>query len=472
MSRSISTEEQDEPLEALLQQQRDQFVRFYNKNRDLFTPREEAEAFRYFDAEGEELTPEQLYARREACLNNLNSAENYAKRTKSREQELRKEVQSRLGALPIAFDTKKRLLDEFFSSDLRGKEDVLKAVQKEEARVAEKRRTQNASIESKKTTYHDQLMSGEFQIYFSDADREFAWQSLLAVLASLRTNAARISRIQIFIDTLPGSLAYAKVQDEEYQKLLKKKIRTAEKQKLLLTQFREQSCVIKSTLLKALQEQEAEQETEKEEEQKATTSDDEKSPDTDEKKALEKKTFSQIQEYQKYYEQFPHGKTPEQFEKLSPEEKTETLKNRQQQNTEELTLLSIYLSLDNKTDGDKSIRVAQFKKLGLAEKKAHIDQFLKQIPDDLDASNLRGIELLKIVVDILRNKNRTVFASDQERIKLVNERIKDKRLSVHFEPHHFYSIKAILADFDEDRWEQPKTLSLAEKRLREREYVG
>jgi hypothetical protein len=54
MSRSISTEEQDEPLEALLQQQRDQFVRFYNKNRDLFTPREEAEAFRYFDAEGEE----------------------------------------------------------------------------------------------------------------------------------------------------------------------------------------------------------------------------------------------------------------------------------------------------------------------------------------------------------------------------------------------------------------------------------
>jgi hypothetical protein len=469
MSRSISTEEQDEPLEALLQQQRDRFVRFYIKNSDLFTPREEAEAFRYFDAEGEELTPEQLYARREACLNNLNSAENYAKRTKNREQELRKEVQSRLGALPIAFDTKKRLLDEFFSSDLRGKEDVLKAVQKEEARVAEKRRSQHESIESKKTAYHDQLMSGEFQIYFSDADREFAWQSLLAVVASLRTNAARISRIQIFIDTLPGSLAYAKAQDEEYQKLLKKKVLTAKKQKLLLTQFREQSCVIKSTLLKALQEQEAEQETV---EQNTTTSDDEKSPDTDEKKALEKTTFSQIQEYQRYYEQFPHGKTPEQFEKLSPEEKIETLKNRQQQNTEELTLLNIYLSLDNKTDGDKSIRVAQFKKLTLTEKKAHIDQFLKQIPDDLDASNLRGIELLKIVVDILRNKNRTVFASDQERIKLVNERIKDKRLSVHFEPHHFYSIKAILADFDEDRWEQPKTLSLAEKRLREREYVG
>ncbi len=467
MSRTISTEEQDEPLEELLQQQRTQFVRFYNKNRDLFTAKEEEEAFRYFDAEGEELTPEQLFTRREACLNNLNSAENYAKRTKSREQELRKEVQSRLGALPIAFDTKKRLLDEFFSSDLRGKEDVLKAVQKEEARVADKRRTQHESIESKKTTYHDQLMSGEFQIYFSDADREFAWQSLLAVLASLRTNAARISRIQIFIDTLPGSLAYAKAQDEEYQKLLKKKILTAEKQKLLLTQFREQSCVIKSTLLKEIKDQEAEKE-----EQKTETNEVEKDADTDEKKALEKKAFLQLQEYQKYYEQFPHGKTPEQFEELSPEEKTKMLKHRQQQNTEEITLLNIYLSLDNKTDADKSIRVAQFKKLGLAEKKAHIDQFLKQVPDDLDASNLRGIELLKIVVEILRNKNRTVFASDQERIKLVNERIKDKKLSVHFEPHHFYSIKAILADFDEDRWEQPKTLNLAEKRLREREYVG
>lgn len=466
MSRNISPEERDEVLDQLLEQQRAQFVRFYSKNRDLFTAREEAEAFKYFDAEGEELTPAQLYARREACLNNLNSAENYAQRTKNREAELRKEVQSRLGALPIAFDTKKKLLEEFFSSNLQGKEDVLRAVQKEEARVAEKRRHQHESIESKKSEYRDQLMGGEFQVYFSESDREFAWQSLLAVLASLRTNAARISRIQIFIDTLPNSLAYAKGQDQRYQALLKEKILDSGKQKLMLGRFREQSCLVKIALLKDLQLQDPEEpepqaETKKEEAINVNTD-----------KEQEQKLLLQLQEYQKYYEQFPHGHPPEQFERFSPEEKTETLQQRQQQHQEELSLLNIYLSLDNKTDGEKAVRVAQFKKLTLAQKKSHIDQFLKQVPDDLDASHIRGIELLKIVAEILRNKNRTVFASDQERIKLVNERIKAKHLSVHFEAHHFYTIKAILADYDEERWEQPKTLSLAEKRLREREYVG
>lgn len=465
MSRTISPEDRDELLDRQLEQQRAEFVRFYSKNRDLFTAREEAEAFKYFDAEGEELTPEQLFARREACLNNLNSAENYAQRTKNREAELRKEVQSRLGALPIAFDTKKKLLEEFFSSNLQGKEDVLKAVQKEEARVAEKRRHQHNSIESKKSEYRDRLMNGEFQLYFSESDREFAWQSLLAVLASLRTNAARISRIQIFIDTLPNSLAYAKAQDQQYQDLLEEKIIDKNKRKLMLGRFREQSCLIKTTLLKDLQIQEAEEpeiETTPEEQQ-ATAK-----PDRD----LEQKMLLQLQEYQKYYEQFPHGKTLEEFERLSPEEKTEVLAQRKQQHQEELSLLTIYLSLDNKTDDEKKTRVAQFKQLTLTQKQAHIDQFLKQVPDDLDASHMRGIELLKIVAEILRNKNHIVFASDQERIKLVNERIKAKHLSVHFEDHHFHTIKAILADYDQERWEQPKTLSLAEKRLREREYVG
>lgn len=466
MSRNISPEDRNEALEQLLEQQRAQFVRFYSKNRDLFTAREEAEAFKYFDAEGEELPPEQLFARREACLNNLNSAENYAQKTKNREAELRKEVQSRLGTLPIAFDTKKKLLEEFFSSNLQGKEDVLRAVQKEEARVAEKRRHQHESIEGKKTEYRTQLFGDEFQIYFSESDREFAWQSLLVVLASLRTNTARISRIQIFIDTLPNSLAYAKRQDQQYQDLLKEKILDASKQQLMLSRFREQSCLVKVALIKDLHLQEPEApapkaETEKEESTHGIT---------DREDA--QKLLQQMQEYKKYYEQFPHGNTPEQFEKLSSEGKIEALRQRKEQHAEEISLLNIYLSLDNKTDDEKDVRIGQFKKLTLTQKKSHIDQFLKHVPDDVDASNIRGIELLKIVAEILRNKNHTVFASDQERIKLANERIKAKHLSVHFEDHHFYTIKAILADYDEERWEQPKTLSLAEKRLREREYVG
>lgn len=467
MSRTISPEDQDESLEKLLKQQRENFVAFYQKNEELFSKRERAEAFKYFDAQGEEISDQELYERREACLNNLNSAENYAERIKNREQNLRKEVQSRLGALPIAFDTKKKLLDEFFTSDLHGKEAVLKAVEREETRVAEKRKLQNSSIESKKSDYRNKLESGEFQIYFSNEDREFAWQSLLAILATLRTNASRISRIQIFIEMLPGSLAHAKTQDALYQTHLQQKILDPKKRTRMLAQFREQSCLIKTTLLAEIEHLAKEKEEKVAEQSQPITE-----SDSDKKNELAERKAALCREYQTYYELFPHGESPERFNKLDLDDQIEMLNYRRELHLEELSLLSIYLSLDTKEDGNQSIRIKDFKRLTLEQKKRHVDQFLKTIPDDLDASNVRGRELLKIVIEILRNKTHIAFASDQERIKLINERIKEKQLSIHFGPHHFSSIKTILADFAEERWDQPQTLGLAEQRLREREYVG
>ncbi len=467
MSRQISPEDQDDSLEKLLKQQRENFVSFYLKNDSLFTVREKAEAFKYFDAIGEEISDQELYERRQACLNNLNSAENYAERIKNREQNLRREVQSRLGALPIAFDTKKRLLDEFFTSDLQGKEKVLKAVEREETRVAEKRRLQNSSIESKKSEYRNKLEGSEFQIYFSNEDREFAWNSLLTILATLRTNASRISRIQIFIEMLPGSLAHAKAQDALYQTHLQQKILDPKKRTRMLAQFREQSCLVKTALIEEIENLAKEKEAQEDEPPQPTAEKDanKASEQTEKKAAL-------CHEYQTYYQLFPHEESPERFSKLNLDDQIEMLNYRREQHLEELSLLSIYLSLDTKEDGNQSIRLRDFKKLTLEQKKRHVDQFLKTIPDDLDASNVRGRELLKIVIEILRNKTHIVFASDQERIKLINERIKEKQLSIHFGPHHFLSIKTILADFAEERWDQPQTLGLAEQRLREREYVG
>lgn len=467
MSRPISPENQDELLEKLLKQQRENFVSFYQKNTDLFSAREKAEAFKYFDAVGEEISDQALYIRREACLNNLNSAESYAERIKNREQTLRKEVQSRLGALPIAFDTKKRLLDEFFTSDLQGKEKVLKAVEREETRVAEKRRLQNSSIEDKKSEYRSKLEASEFQIYFSTEDREFAWSSLLTILATLRTNASRISRIQIFIEMLPGSLAHAKAQDALYQTHLQQKIIDPKKRIRMLAQFRAQSCLVKTALIEEIENLAPEIQKATDEPKPLETIDDNKQ---NQEQTEKKPTL--IHEYQTYYQLFPHGQSPEKFNKLDLDEQVKILNLRRELHLEELSLLNIYLSLDTKEDGNQSIRLLDFKKLTLEQKNRHVDQFLKTIPDDLDASNVRGRELLKIVIEILRNKNRIVFASDQERIKLINEKIKEKQLSIHFGPHHFLSIKTILADFAEERWDQPQTLGLAEQRLREREYVG
>lgn len=467
MAKQQDLEQPENDLGSQLEEQRARFVDFYRKNQALFSAREKEEAFRYFDAVDEQLSETELFQRREACLNNLLSAENYAQKVKNREQELRKEVQKRLGSLPIAFDTKKKLLDEFFASDLLGKEKVLQAVEKEEIRVAQKRKVQITTIEDKKDEYKSKLEESEFRIYFSPEDRAFAWQSLLAVLQTLRTNTAQIKRIQIFIDMLPGSLAHAKAQDQAYQEELQKKVLDTRKRKQLLAQFREQSCIVKTRFLAELQAQEAEKE-EVIEPQSETT------PEKEDQN--EQKKQAQLREYQSYYELFPHSKTPEQFAELDADEQQKLLQIRREQHQEEEGLLSIYQSLDHKEstkeEGDTLDRIRRFKKLTLAEKKTYLDRFLKQVPDDPDASNSRGRELLKIVIEILRNKNNIVFASDQERVKLITERIKAKHLSVHFSAHHFQSIKTILADFAEDRWDQSRTLDLAEKRLREREYVG
>lgn len=221
------------------------FASFYEDNDHFFSEEDKKVAQKYFNGIGENLSLESLLERQRKCVAMCEKSINFA-------HEQRKEFFALLGSLPISFERKKLLRDQFLSGDFAVKTQVIDFLYQEERRIALKRAAQRMVIEALKQQFVSFFQN--HASYFNDFDRDLAITYSFNSIENFRTHASREARLHMLIAMLPANLAYAKDLDEKYQILLNTKITKEQERESKLEKFRSSNFAQKSILLQTLSE--------------------------------------------------------------------------------------------------------------------------------------------------------------------------------------------------------------------------
>lgn len=430
------------------------FLSFYQANEHLFSQQERAEALKYFDGEGENLDPIQLYERRVQCLKLCQSAKLFAEekqRAAHAERELQQLFQIKILGEDITNERKQALTIAFAEAKaLADKKAVLEQIEQEAAQARTLQRYEKEQVALYLHLFKQFYDQDECRYYFNDADRSLAWQSLLTSCEALDSMAQKLDRLKLLVTLLPSSLHWARQQYELYRKTLKNHGDSEEETQKLLEQFRNLTFEEKHALI--------------EKTKRAP-----KKVAGEENKETEPKESDQlILSYQALYCGQADMITPRAYRSRTLTEQKELLKEAEARQIRSEVLLSLWQQ--QSTEPRSAEAIATWQQLSLEAQENSI--ILSDQPTQKQAEATPPAQLVHIAIEFIHNKAKAIYHDDQDLVKAIQASLRDKNLTTTFQLNHLQLIRRLLQSVPTETWHTAKTAQWVDNHLRTELYVG
>ncbi|MBP7056983.1 hypothetical protein KBB08_00655 [Candidatus Gracilibacteria bacterium] len=431
------------------------FLSFYQANEHLFSQQEQAEALKYFDGEGENLAPIQLYERRVQCLKLCQSAKLFAEekqRAAQAERDLQQLFQIKILGEDITNERKEALTIAFAEAKaLADKKAVLAQIEHEAAQARTLHRYEKEQVELYLHLFKQFYDQDECRYYFNDTDRSLAWQSLVTSCEALDSMAQRLDRLKLLVTLLPSSLQWARQQYELYCKTLKKHGAMEEEMPKLLEQFRNLTFEEKHALIEKTKRS-----------PKKVTVENSKEP------AQSAESDKLIISYQALYCGQADMVHPQTYRSLTPTEQTQLLREAEARQIRSKELLSLW---QQQSDQPRSAEaIATWQQLSLEAQEKSI--ILSDQPPQKQAERTPPEQLAHIAIEFIHNKTEAIYHDDNDLVKAIQASLREKKLAATFQLNHLQLIRRLLQSVPAETWHTAKTAQWVDNRLRTELYVG